>query len=194
MELAATQSASSWSRLLGISLRPWSGHSPVSLIVHGLIQAAVCIFFLVLGIRASRDEAIIAAGTQAELGMLRNWLAMASIALIAITAIGALRLVVGVLDLVPRKTYTGTVVSMRERRFLDFLPHFALELIFNRRGNTMGVEQRKRRTEVVLATPNGDRQWTVRNSRLRRTIRVGETFRLTVTPLAGYVSAAEPVH
>lgn len=38
----------SWSRLLGVSLRPWSGESPLSLILRGVVQVAICIFFIVL--------------------------------------------------------------------------------------------------------------------------------------------------
>lgn len=185
------QGAAGWQRFLGVTLRPWAGHSPWSLIIRGVIQAGICVFFIVLAYRATQDESIAAAGTDAELGFLRNWMVMAFVVLIVLTAFGATKLIVGVLDLAPRRRVTGTVVSLRERQFLDFLPHFVLQLIFNRRGNSMGVEQRRRRTEVVLDTPDGQKQWTVRSNGARRKLADGGLVTLSVTPLAGYVASVE---
>lgn len=185
------QKVAGWQRVLGVTLRPWAGHSPWSLIVRGVIQAGICVVFMVLGYRALQDESVLGAGTEAELGLLRNWMGLAFIALIAIAAYGATQLIVGALDLVPRKKVTGTIISLRERQFLDFLPHFVLAMIFNRRNNSMGVEQRRRRTEVVLDTPDGQKQWTVRSHRTRRKLQSGGLVTLSVTPLAGYVASVE---
>lgn len=175
---------SGWSRLLGVSLRPWSGYSPLSLIVRGLIQLALCIFFAVLAVQmiGLRDDEALAA----ELSYLSGLGVMMLIVIVLMAAIGAFRLVIGVIDLVPRRVVVGTVVSVRQRKALDVLPHMAQRLIFERRET--GLDRRRARSEVVIDTGDGQHQWTVRNRRAERELVVGATVRLSVTPLAGYVA------
>ena len=179
--------ASGWSRLLGVSLRPWSGESPASLIIRGVLQAAISIFFLVLILRlpaAGKDLA-----TVGELQYLRGLAILASVALAVTALIGLVRLTVGILDLVPRRSVSGTIVSIRERKFGDILPYMAQRKIFERRET--GLDRRKSRIEVVLETDAGPRQWTVRSFKMRRDLHLGAQVQLSVTPLTGYVARGE---
>ena len=101
------------------------------------------------------------------------------------------RIAVGVLDFSTATEVTGTVVSVRDRQTLDFLPHSALQTLYRR--NPHRIDARKRRTELALHTDAGTRQWTVHKSGLVRELRRSDTVRLTVTPLAGHVSRVTPV-
>ncbi|NLE97109.1 MAG: hypothetical protein GX596_03860 [Propionibacterium sp.] len=181
---------SGWSRFLGVSLRPFTGHAPHSLLLRGAIQVGLCIFFFVVGVRLATGDEL--AGHATELAYMRRTLFLAGIAVTAVALMGATQLVIGLLDLVPRRQVTGVVLSVRRRRFLDFLPRFAERMLYDRRGDG-AIDRRKERTEVVLRTPEGDRQWTLRSHRTRRELRVGEHVRLTVSPIAGYVASVEPL-
>ncbi|HHW83102.1 MAG TPA: hypothetical protein GX743_04695 [Actinomycetales bacterium] len=178
------EKAGSWSRTLGISLRPWSGQAPWSLLLRGGIQCAVSIAILVLSIRLT--GAVEASAAAAEEGMLRNLAIFMAIAAAVTALLGAARAVVGLLDLAPRRTVSGTVASLEKRKFLDFLPRIAQRYIFERGPN--GIDRRRERLEVVLHTPDGLQQWTVRKPSIRRQLSRGAHVRLTVTPLAGYVA------
>lgn len=111
------------------------------------------------------------------------------IVLVVLITVAAARILVGVLDLAPRRRVTGTVLSMRDRKFADFLPHIAQQLIFRRNANA--IDRRKVRREVVLSTESGERQWTIRKLATQRQLAVGSHVTLTVTPLAGHVAAVE---
>ena len=189
MSVSALTSVNQWSRFLGVSLRPWSGYSPLSLILRGLIHLAVCGFFLVLVRRFGSGDEII--GGEAELAFLGNLVSLATIVLAVLVIIAAARIVVGVLDLVPRSTVTGVVQTVRERKVGDFLPRLVQRRIFAR--NPTNLDRRKIRTEVVLLTDAGERHWTVRNRKTARLLQPGSRMRVTVSPLVGYVAAAEPV-
>lgn len=180
---------SGWSRFLGVSLRPWSGESPASLIFRGLIQLAVCIFFFVLLTRV--PAAVAEMEGAGDLNFLRGVFWFAAIALVIIGVLALLRVVIGVIDFIPRRTITGTVVSLTNRKVGDFLPHIAQRIVFMRRDS--GIDQRKTRAELVLQTNTGLRQWTVRSARVRKDLHVGEHVQLSVTPLTGYVARVDQV-
>lgn len=176
-----------WSRQAGVSLRPWSGRAPLGLLVRGLLQVAVSaavVWFAVAMARA--DEITTTAG---ELKALRNLAIVIVVAAVISGFVGAVKAVVGVIDLVPRTTVTGRVVSVRRRRLGDVLPGPAQRAIFDRRD--IGTDRRRSRYEVVVNTPEGLRQWTVRSARLRRGLHVDEHVRLTVSPIVGYVAQVE---
>lgn len=176
-----------WARLLGVSLRPWSGLSPVSLIARGIIRAALCVFFIVVVLRfSSADELSQLAGTSGGIRVLAIIVA-AALLLGALT--GVVSVVAGAIDLVSRRTVHGTVVSVTDRKTLDFLPRFAQQMLFER--NTNRIDTRRSRTEVVLSTDAGDRQWTVRKRAVLRNLHPGTHVALTVTPIAGYVSQVD---
>ena len=178
---------SGWSRFLGFSLRPWSGSSPASLIVRGVIQTGVSIFFMVLIMRMPEASSDVA--TIDEFQYLRGFATIATVALAVTGLLGAVRLTVGVIDLVPRRSVSGTVVSLTERKIGDILPRIAQRALFENRDT--GLDRRKCRTEVVLETDAGPRQWTVRSYRRARELRVGTQVSLSVTPLTGYVARVE---
>lgn len=180
-------SANQWSRFLGVSLRPWSGYAPLLLVLGGLIHLAICAFLLVVMLRFASGEGINGAGQ--ELAFIRSFAIPASIALVVLVTIAAARVLVGALDLVPRKQVTGVVTSVRDRKVGDFLPRVAQRLVFERSANR--IDRRKRRTEVVLLTDAGERQWTVRSAKTERCLGVGARVRLTVSPLVGYVAQVQ---
>lgn len=179
--------ANGWSRLLGISLRPWSGLSPLSLIARGLIRIALCLFFAFLILQFLKSEEL--AAVIGDNNGPRIVVVVLTITLILGAAIGVFSVVIGVLDLVPRRTVTGTVMSLGERKAFDFLPEFVQRLVFERNPNE--IDKRRVRTEVVLRTDTGSRQWTVRKSGLVRDLQPGAHVALTVTPITGFVAHAQ---
>ncbi len=181
---------SAWSRFLGISLRPWSGFAPSSLLLRGVIQVALFGFVLSLLMPYSLNKTI--PGMPAEMtASLRGGAVLLMIVFALAFVRGAAQLVVGAVDLVPRRTVTGTVVSLQERKTGDFLPVLAQQAIFAR--NNHGTDRRQPRTEVVLDTPSGTQQWTVRNARVRRELLPGRHVQLVVSPIVGYVAQAHSV-
>lgn len=177
-----------WSRTLGVSLRPWSGYAPWSLIIRGVIQGVVSVLILVFLIRGALSGLEASAS---ELEFLRGWVFLAIVGVSVVLLIAVLRLVVGIIDLVPRSTVEGTVLSIRDRKAGDFLPRMAQRVIFERNPNA--IDRRRERLEVVLDALGGVRQWTVRNTRLRQHLIEGASVRLTVSPIVGYVAAVERV-
>lgn len=182
------ETVGSLARITGVSLRPWSGHAPLSLIIRGLIHVAICGVILTVLIRGFFGTETINASDAA---MIRGLVIPGIIALIILMVIGAVRVLVGCIDLIPRKHIAGVVVSVRERKVGDVLPILAQRVLFERNENN--IDRRRRRTEVVLLTDQGEQQWTVRNSRVARALTIGSRVRLTVTPLAGYVAQVEPL-
>ena len=183
------EASSRWARIMGVSLRPWSGQSPASLLLRGAIQLAVCGFFLWFALRLATDGEL--AQYAEEFASLRLIALLIGVAAIGVGVLALARIAVGVLDFSTATEVTGTVVSVRDRQTLDFLPHSALQALYRR--NPHRIDSRKRRTELVLHTDAGTRQWTVHKSGLVRELRRGDTVRLTVTPLAGHVSRVTPV-
>ena len=184
---APDTTVSGWSRLLGVSVRPWAGASPLSLIVRGAVQLTVCVVLSIAGARLLWGPD--AASFRGEAAAVHGVLVVIFLTLIVVTAVGALRLVVGMVDLVPRTSYSGVVVSLRGRKVFDVLPRPAQRLIFERGPNA--IDKRRLRTEVVVETESGLKQWTVTRSDVLRTLRVGSRVLITVTPLAGHVAKAE---
>lgn len=182
-------SVNSWSRILGISLRPWSGHSPASLLIRGVIQIAISGFFLWLAFRFATDEDL--SQYTAEIASIRLIATLIAVAATGGAVLGLLRIVVGGVDLLTSSEVSGTVIDVRDRRTLDFLPHAVLALIFAR--DPGRIDRRRHRTELVLRTDAGVRQWTVRRHRAFQDVRPGTAVRLTVTPLAGHVSRITPL-
>lgn len=185
----AASSVNHWSRMLGVTLRPWSGHAPWWLVLRGIIQLAVCLLFMRL--TQQFMSSAIAAGLDAEHPSLRSGGVLLMVVLIILAVLAAARTLVGLIDLVPRRVVKGTVLSVRERRVGDMLPPFAQRAIFMR--GQSGLDRRRTRTEVVLQTAQGIRQWTVRNARIRRELRDARQVQLTVSPLVGYVAQATSI-
>lgn len=180
----ASVKANGWSHALGVSLRPWSGQSPLSLVSRGAIQLAISIFFIVLASRLRSGSLLTV--TVDEQSQLRSWALLIMIAAVLAGLIGVLKIAVGLLDLGPRREVSGIVQSLDERKFLDVLPRFAQRQLFER--GDYGHDRRGVRTEVVLSTDRGLQRWTVRRAKTQRELQVGNRVTLTVTPLAGYVA------
>lgn len=184
-----TGSVNRWSRVLGVTLRPWSGQAPWRLLLSGTIQAVVCVAFLIYVspmAEAYQTDAALAAID------LHRIVWMVSVIFIVLLLIGVAKIIIGALDLIPRVEVTGQVLSMRDRKFADFLPQFVHSALQARRsGNTHVTDNRKVRHEVVVQTPQGVRQWTVRSYRLRNELTVGSHVRMVTTPLLGHITKVE---
>lgn len=183
---SAHQSVNYWSRFLGVSLRPWSGQNPLILIISGVIQVVLfsVITVFILGMRSELDSSL---GEYAEFG---TFLLLLGIVFAGIVLLALLRIIVGVIDLVPRIQVQGVVESVSDRRVGDFLPQMFQRMLFNRISNN-GLDKRQTRTELVLRTDKGHRQWTVRSRKARKKLRVGEMVTISASPLMGYVSNVE---
>lgn len=181
---AAGQKVETWSGHLGVSLRPWPGRSPLTLLWRGGVQAALCIFFFIVAGRFLQ-------GTALEAGFPRGSLTLLKVALGVGLLVGVVEIAVGLIDMSSRRTVTGVVASLTRRRFLDFLPRMAERAVFNR--NTNGYDRRRERLELVLNTPQGPKRWTVRNSKVSRSLQVGDHVALTVTRITGYVSQVQHI-
>ena len=178
--------------VLGVSLRPWSGHSPISLIVRGVLEFAICIILLITGLnmRATMREMSAVDDGARQVG---GFLALAGFALVVLALVAALRITVGVFDLVPRKSVPGTVVQVSERRFLDFLPDYVNNALWDRNGQAgrSCSERRKVRHELWIDTRDGIRAWTMRDIRKAHGIRIGQRVTVVASPLLGYVDRLE---
>lgn len=167
-------------RTLGISLRPWPGHSPLSLIIRGVVSTAIGVLILTVVLRAMSElESLSDVPNAGPLG------AMVVAGLVVVILVGVVRTVIGVIDLVSRRTVTGTVISLQERAMGDFLPRLVQRRLFEREHS--GLDQRRSRTEVVVATDAGMQQWTIRDARTANQMIVGEEVGFTVTAIAGHL-------
>lgn len=129
------------------------------------------------------QEVAAVSGGQARL---RTLAVVIVISLIVGGVIGVLSAVVGLIDMGVRRTVSGTVVQVNDRKTFDFLPAIAQRILFERNANEL--DRRKVRTEVVLNTETGFQQWTVRKLAVIRGVNPGTQVTLTVTPIAGYVA------
>lgn len=189
MGSGVTGSVNRWSRMLGVTLRPWAGHAPWRLLLSGTIQAVVCVAFLIY---VPPMAATFQADRSLEAFDLRGIVWIVTVSFVVLLLIGVAKIIIGALDLIPRVEVTGRVLSMRDRKFADFLPQFVHSALQARRsGNTHVIDNRKVRHEVVLQTPQGIRQWTVRSYRFRRELTVGSDVRMVTTPLLGHVAKVE---
>lgn len=187
-------SASWWSRILGVSLRPWSGTSPAKLLISGVIQVVLCGFFVWLAIRLATDDELAELGGELAQAGERPMIGIVA-ALIALVAVGVgifglLRLAAGVIDLLGSREVTGVVVSIGDRQTLDVLPTRIAQIILTRGRDNHGLghDSRRYRTELVVDTGSGVHQWTIHNQRTIRGVDRGVPIRMRVTPIAGHVS------
>lgn len=185
MTTAQPQSISSWARFLGVTLRPWAGYSPGSLIVRGTIQSLIAGLLVFYGMRLSADEGTLEPAVRS---LLFPIMVVAILTIGYLLLVGLSSLVVGILDLGPRKTITGQVRSQRERKFGDFLPRFVQRQIWSRSNSSM--DRRRTRWEVVISTDQGDKALTVRKIKTRNLLKVGAQVTVKITPIAQYVDKA----
>jgi hypothetical protein len=186
------EKTTSWTRFLGVSLRPFSGHAPLSLVLRGALQAAICIVLLMVGFRMRTQMRQLAAA-DAGAAPLGGFLVLAGVVLVVLALAALLKLAVGILDLVPRTSVPGTVVSISERRFLDFLPDAVNNALWDRKSivGQSWAERRRVRHELVIDTGDGTRAWTLRNRQKARGLRPGQAVTVVASPLVGYVDRLE---
>ena len=183
---AQPQSISGWARFLGVTLRPWAGQSPGSLILRGLLQSVVAGILVYYGMRLGADEGSLEPAVRP---LLFPIMVVAILTIGYLLLVGLSSLAVGILDLVPRKTVTGQVQSHQERKFGDFLPRLVQRQSWSRSNGPL--DRRKTRWEVVIATEQGDKALTVRNLKTRNLLRVGSYVTVKITPIAEYVDRAQ---
>ncbi len=187
--VSGANKVSSWARVAGVPLLPFSGTSPVALIIRGLIHLGICGALAYGFVRMRRSDSVLEGMGTDAVSFLDALLVPAIIVAVLLALYALLRIVVGALDLVPRQTVHGTVVSLRQRKMGDFLPRLLQQRIWER-GEHSGYDRRRTRTELVLATGEGTRRWTVRNRRLDSTLAIGRPVTIRVSPLVGYVAEA----
>lgn len=185
-------SANWWSRILGVSLRPWSGTSPARLLISGVFQTVLCVFFVWLAIRLATDDELAELGSELTQAGERPVVGIIA-GLIGLVAVGVgilalLRLAAGVIDLFGSREVSGVVVSIGDRRTLDVLPTQIAQMILNRGRDNHGGNTRRYRTELVVDTGSGIHQWTIHDQRTVRNVNRGVPIRMRVTPIAGHVS------
>lgn len=174
-----------------LSLRPGWGKSPWSVALGGALQAAVYGLIAYAGLQV--------AGGEVDLSDLpepaQEWLPLAGLVVFAMAAAGALfgavKVVLGVLDLFPRRVVEGEVVRARELRTGHRLPKVVQWLAWS--GNDEHGQRRdlRRRVRHHVAIDDGTDDSIVAHqvrSSLFRSVRQGSRVRAKVSPLLGYVS------
>ncbi|MGY6499888.1 MAG: hypothetical protein ACXIVQ_03180 [Acidimicrobiales bacterium] len=173
---------------------PWKGKSPGHMLVSGIVQivlfgvlAWLCL--QVLDGRYIEDDALLqeyedGVRTAATIGLVITGLSV---------LVGAVRAVVGAIDLTPRRTVEGLVVRTERRRTGDFLPGPVQQLVYHRRNDASShsrAHRRKHWLEVVVDTADGRSTLTVR-PKIHRQAQTGQMVRMKVSPILGYVSSME---
>lgn len=175
--------------VLGRRLRPWWGTSPFRLIARGLVQGVILglLGHGALGVISGADE--VPSDLPVEPGTIR----LAAILAVVLAGLGLLyslvRVVVGVLDLVPRHTVEGVVLDVVERELGDTLPWPVRMLLRARERRRDQTTHRRTHLQLVLDTADGPRTWTIRGR--FGGVAQGQPVRVTATPLLGYVTRVE---
>lgn len=185
MTATTPQSMTGWAQFLGVTLRPWAGQSPGSLIFKGLVQTGIAGALCYVGLTMDRTELALDPALESVLAPV-FLIAIITVGFLLLTGVGSL--IVGILDLAPRKTITGQVLSDRERKFGDFLPVLIQRAIWTRGGK---MDKRKVRWEVVLQTQSGEQAFTVRKFAIRKILQSGSYVTVTYTPIAHCIVKAQ---
>lgn len=190
-------SVSQWSRRFGISVRPWSGTSPGKLLSVGVVRLVLCGLLVWLSNRLATDEELAQLGDQLGQTGARPPIELFAIGLLIIGVIvgvlGLVRVVAGIIDLVSSREVSGVVVSLGDRQAFDVLPGRLVRWVLLRHRDHYDDDRdmHRYRTELVVDTASGRRQWTIRKYRAVRDVRPGMSIRMRVTPIAGYVSKVQ---
>lgn len=182
--------------MLGRRLRPWWGNSPGSLIVGGLVRTALfgaIAYYAYFQVRTGELD-LSATGLEDQrdtIEMVAVWVAAGAV---LAGVYNLIQVAIGTVDLVVRRNVEGQLLSAEERRSGDFLPGIVQHLWF-RSHDSSGMNRsvrRRRRYEVVIATPRGPKSWNVKPNHFSKVrSRRGARVRLRVSPLLGYVSRIE---
>jgi hypothetical protein len=176
------------------TLRPGWGQHPGRVAFTGLVQAVVFGAFAYFGFYIARAESELDGLDDQQ----RKWVGLVGLivaigcSLLVVSAIS--RVVIGVADLVPRRTIEGEVVRRRTYKSLHRLPRVLQWMIYSGRDQHGMNRDMNRRTKYHLAIDDGtdDRivAYTV-DSDIYRLAPQGARVRVKVSPLLGYVSRLE---
>lgn len=189
-----------WSRVTGtwrrvrvryLALRPGWGVAPWTVALTGAIQAAVYGVVAWAGLMLAREEIDLTSLPEGP----QRWLPAVGLGVFAVAAAAAafalLKVVLGALDLFPRRIIEGEVVRHRELPTGHRLPNVVQRVMWSGR-DQHGMDRRyRRRVRYHVAIDDGSRDSVVAyqvRPQLFRTVRQGSTVRARVTPLLGYVS------
>lgn len=185
--------------LMGRRLRPWWGKAPSSLIVGGVVGLVIMGFVIYGCLQVRTGEVDLSDAGLAEQSDLINTAALVVMGLAALGVLyNALRVVVGVIDMVTRRTIEGVVVDVRRRHAGDVLPWWLQQgwRIFRRWRNRNDFyyddEPGRVRYELTVDTGRGSRTLPIRPGMVGD-LNNGTRVRVTVTNLTAYVSRVTPL-
>lgn len=173
------------------TLRPWWGMNPVRLVARAVIQGVISMVLLVVLLRVRSGEYI---PDDASLADSRESIRTGALVLAVLAglwfAASVVRLVIGVLDLVGRRSVEGSVVSVVERRSWGFLPPIVQHLVFRRRDT--GMDERRCYLVLTIHTDGGPRSWSTRPGKVGD-LQPGRRVRVVATPINGYVRSVDVI-
>ncbi len=194
-----------WSRVTGSwrrvkvryrSLRPGWGSHPGRVAFEGLVRGAVFGFVAYLALVVSRSDDLLVT-LEAEQ---RGWVSLGAIVVASIAAVaavyGLVRVIVGLADLVPRRTVEGEVVRSRRYRSGHRLPKVLQWMIWSGRDEHGMRRDQRRRTRCHVAIDDGSDDsilaYTV-GADIHRRAPQGSRVRARVSPILGYVADLEMI-
>jgi ribosomal protein L34 len=177
-----------------VSFRPGWGEAPWGVTFAGLVQTAMLAVVAWVGLSLARetiDLADLPEGAQ-------EWLPLAGAIVAAIAGVvmlwTAAKVVLGALDLFPRREVEGVLVRRREYRTGHRLPRVLQWALWSGRDSSGMSRDRQRRRRYHLAIDDGtdDRLVAYRcRSEIFRSVRQGATVRARVSPRLGYVASID---
>lgn len=210
LPFAAESDKRAWSNVTGEwrrvtisywSLLPFHGQRPVRVALSGLVQAAVfgVLAYVALQIASNDPSATFEslALNDSQLGRVSFVSMLVTIGLGALVLFCVGKVVIGINDLVRRRTVEGLV--LRRRSYAEGLDKYAeqverrLRLPFRINiggsANQDGRHQRQRNRFVAIDDGTADRIRALRvESRIYDRVAQGATVRITMTPILGYVA------
>lgn len=205
LPIGAERDRKAWSRATGTwrpvrvvypRLRPGWGMAPWGALGSGLVQAAVTGALVYGGLLVARGEVDAVADLEPET---RDWVTLGGLVVAAVLLPVVLwagsRAVLGLVDLIPRRTFEGLVVRKRLVKTGDWLPRPLQWLIWSAQDQHSGVsrEASRRRTRYFAVDDGHGRRvvaYAVRPTVFGAAAQ-GDSVRVRVSPLLGYVADVE---
>lgn len=176
------------------SFRPGWGRHPGRVAFAGLVQAFVFGAFAYGAFYVSRAESELDSLDEQQ----RRWVGLAALVVAIVCAVvvlsAVMRLVIGVADLVPRRTIEGEVVRRRTYRTGHRLPRVFQWAMYSGTDEHGMSRDMNRRTRQHLAIDDGTDDRIVAYSvgpEIFRRASQGARVRVRVSPLLGYVATLE---
>lgn len=176
------------------SYRPGWGQHPGKVALTGLIQAFVYGAIAYFALAVARSESQLDTLDDEQ----RRWVSLGATIVAIVAGLAAayalLKVVLGVADLIPRRTIEGEVVRRRTFRTGHRLPKLLQWAMWSGRDESGLSRDRQRRTRHHLAVDDGsDDRVLAREVRpeIAKQAPQGARVRIRVSPLLGYVSSIE---